>query len=106
MNARLRSDDGSATVTAAGIISAVMALALTVAVLGAGVADSHRARVVADLSAVAAASALYRGEDGCAWAALTASHGGADVRSCDFDAGDVVVEVQVRRARAVARAGP
>lgn len=106
MRATLLHDDGSATVTTAGIVSAVTSLALVVVVLAAGVADSHRARVAADLSAVAGANALYRGFDACAWAAQTASHGGAEVNRCEFDAGDVVVEVQLRRARAVARAGP
>ena len=59
MRATLLHDDGSATVTTAGIVSAVASLALVVVVLAAGVADSHRARVAADLSAVAGANALY-----------------------------------------------
>lgn len=105
--ARLLDDDhGSATVTTAGIAAAVVALALAVALTGVRTADSHRARVAADLSAVAAASALYRGANACEWGHATAERNGAEVTSCEFVAGDVVVAVRLRDAEATARAGP
>lgn len=105
--ARLLDDDhGSATVTTAGIAAAVVSLALAVALTGVRTADSHRARVAADLSAVAAASALYRGADACRWGSTTAERNGAEVTSCEFVAGDVVVAVRLRDAEATARAGP
>lgn len=105
--ARVLDDDhGSATVTTAGITAAVVSLALAVVLIGARTADSHRARVAADLSAVAAASALYRGHDACEWGRTTAEHNGAEVTSCKFVAGDVVVAVRLREAEATARAGP
>lgn len=103
---RLLDDEGSATVTATGIITAVCSLALAVAVLGAQVADAHRVRVAADLAAVAGASALYRGADSCGWAEKTAVFNNAELTSCELDSGDVVVEAKVRRATAAARAGP
>ncbi len=103
---RLLNDDGSATITATGIIASVVSLAVVVAALGAQVADSHRACVAADLAAVAGADALYRGHDGCAWAEKTAVFNHAELTSCELDTGDVIVEVQVRKSSAKARAGP
>lgn len=103
---RLLNDDGSATITATGIITSVVSLAVVVAALGAQVADSHSARVAADLAAVAGADALYRGHDGCAWAEKTAVFNHAELTSCGLDTGDVIVEVQVRKSSAKARAGP
>lgn len=103
---RMLNDDGSATITATGIITAVVSLALAVVALGMQVADTHRVRVAADLSAVAGASALYRGADACAAAGRTADLNGAHLASCQFDAGDIVVSATRRRAEAAARAGP
>lgn len=102
----LLDDEGAATVTAAGIITMLVSLALAVAAIGAHVADSHRCRVAADLAAVAGADALYRGRDACAWAQRTAAENSAAVESCDLDKGDVVVELRLRRASATSRAGP
>lgn len=99
-------EDGSASITAAGIVTALVSLALAVAVIGAQVADSHRCRVAADLSAVAGAEALYRGRDACGFAQRTASANGASAQSCTLDNGDIVVELRLRRASATARAGP
>lgn len=103
---RLLSDEGSATITATGIITSVVSLALAVVALGVHVADTHRARVAADLAAVAGATAMYRGGDACATADRTAELNGARVVSCEVTAGDVVVAATRRRAEAAARAGP
>ena len=103
---RLLSSDGSATVTATGIITSVVSLALAVVAFGVHVSDTHRARVAADLAAVAGATAMYRGADACANADRTAQLNGARVVSCEVTAGDVVVAVARRRAEAAARAGP
>ena len=102
----LRDDEGSATVTTAGIITAVVSLALAVVALGVQVADTHRVRVAADLAAVAGASALYRGADACGAARHTAELNGARLGSCEFTAGDIVVAATRRGAEATARAGP
>lgn len=102
----LRGEQGYATVTSAGIIAAVVSLMLVVAGLAAHVADSHRARNAADLAAVAAATALYSGSDPCRAARDTAKSNGAEVANCAEDSSDVVVEVNLGRARATARAGP
>ena len=103
---QLRDDEGSATVTASGIITAVVSLALAVVALGVHTSDTHRARVAADLAAVAGATAMYRGGDACATADRTAQLNGARVVSCEVTAGDVVVAATRRRAEAAARAGP
>ena len=103
---RLLNDEGSATITATGIITAVVSLALAVVALGVQVADTHRVRVAADLAAVSGANALYRGADACAAAGITAELNGARLSSCEFVAGDVVVAATRRGAEAAARAGP
>lgn len=106
MLGQLRSDEGSASVTTAGIIAAVTALALAIAAVVAGVANTHRARVAADLSAVAAATALYQGIDACSAANDTAQANGGSVETCEVDEPDVQVSVRVGRAVQTARAGP
>lgn len=103
---RLLSDEGSATITATGIITSVVSLALAVVALGVHTSDTHRARVAADLAAVAGATAMYQGADACATARRTAQLNGARVASCEVVAGDVVVAATRRRAEAAARAGP
>lgn len=106
MLGQLRSEEGSASVTTAGIIAAVTALALAIAAVVAGVANTHRARVAADLSAVAAATALYQGVDACSAANDTAQANGGSVETCEVDEPDVQVSVRVGRAVQAARAGP
>lgn len=102
----LLDDAGSATVTATGIITAVVSLALVVATLSTHVVHSHRARVAADLAAVAGAQALYSGADACEWAGTTASLHSAQLQSCELVDGDIVVELRLGTSRAAARAGP
>lgn len=106
MLGQLRSEEGSASVTTAGIIAVVTALALAIAAVVAGVANTHRARVAADLAAVAAATALYQGVDACSAANDTAQANGGSVDTCEVDGPDVQVSVRVGRAVQAARAGP
>ncbi|MDY5784955.1 Rv3654c family TadE-like protein [Corynebacterium sp.] len=103
---RLRDDDGYATVVSAGIIAAVVSLLLVVAALGTKVVDSHRARVAADLAAVAGAFALYAGSDPCRAAEETAQANGGAVQECSERAPDVTVTVRFGRGESTARAGP
>ncbi|CAM3247184.1 flp pilus-assembly TadE/G-like family protein [Corynebacterium godavarianum] len=103
---RLRSEEGSATVTSAGIITAVIALALAVAAVGARVVDHHRAQVAADLAAVSGATALYTGAPACEAAERTATLNSAAAELCEVDTGDVTVRARIGRAEATARAGP
>lgn len=102
----LLDEEGSASVVAAGIITAVVALAITVIAIGARAADQHRVRTAADLAAVAGATALYTGGNACTVAEETARMNAAAVRSCVIEGGDVTVEVRIAGAQATAKAGP
>lgn len=99
-------DRGYATVLSAGVIAAVLALALVVAAVVSRVADTHRAQVAADLAAVAGATALYTGGDACDAAGETAELNGAAVTDCRITGADVVVAATAGRGEAVAKAGP
>ena len=99
-------DRGYATVVSAGIITAVVALAVVVAGIVSHVVGSHQAQVAADLSAVAAATALYTGHEPCSAARTTALLNSAQVGQCAIAGVDVTVTVSVGRAKATARAGP
>lgn len=102
----LRDDRGYATVLSAGIIAAVVALALVVAAVVGRVADSHRAQVAADLAAVAGATALHTGGDACFVAAETAQLNRANIADCRITGNDVTVIATTGRGEAVAKAGP
>lgn len=107
MKHRLLIDDhGYATIVSATIVAAVVSLAVVVAGIVSTVVNSHRAQAAADLSAVAAATALYAGNDPCGTARITAEHNQARVLSCQVIDVDTVVTAKVGRAEATARAGP
>ncbi|MGI0542151.1 flp pilus-assembly TadE/G-like family protein [Corynebacterium aquatimens] len=108
----LRNDRGYATILAAGIISAVVSVALVVVAAASHTVNSHRAQVAAELAAVSTATAVFAlsglpgsGEP-CSVGRRTAEHNRADVTSCVLDGADATVAVKVGRATAVARAGP
>lgn len=106
---QLGDDRGYATIASAGIIAAVVALALVVAAAVSRTADTHRAQVAADLAAVAGATALHTGDgsgDACAVARETAQLNGADLADCAITGADVTVAAEIGRAEAVAKAGP
>lgn len=103
---RCGSDRGYATIASAGIIAAVVALALVVAALVGRVADTHRAQVAADLAAVAGATAVYAGFDACSTARQTAELNGAELGQCAITGVDVVVSATVGKSEAVSKAGP
>jgi secretion/DNA translocation related TadE-like protein len=89
----------------------MMAVLLAVTVggvyLGSAVVARHRAQAAADLAALAAAARLPAGaESACGEASVIADAMEADVTDCVVDELDLVITVQVGRARAAARAGP
>ncbi|CAM3214279.1 flp pilus-assembly TadE/G-like family protein [Prescottella defluvii] len=113
----LREDEsGGATVFACFALTALVVVTAGLVHVGGAVAARHRAQAVADLAALAAASALSGGdESSCIAATSIADRMGATVARCAVSGWDVVVEAQVRvgsvsfvagPARAVARAGP
>ena len=106
---------GSAAVLGTVLVAVLMMVAVLVAAVGGAVADSRRAASAADLAALAGASALQAGKDGCAAARSNARRNGARVSFCRVDGQDVTVHTERstqrvlgRRftVRAVARAGP
>lgn len=99
-------DRGYATVVSLGIIVALVSLAGVAAAAAGMVVATHRARVAADLAAVAGAWAHVHGGDGCDRARRTAELNGADLANCHTTGGDVTVEATLRGRAASARAGP
>ena len=102
----LRDDDGSATITTAGLIIALILVVLALTHGIRGTIASHHAKVVADLSAVAGAYAAYTGADPCDTAATVARRNAAILDHCTTSGDDVTVTVFDAPAHAVATAGP
>ncbi len=89
------------------MVAVVLAVTVGIGYLGAAVVARHRAQSVADLAALAAATHLVDGQAAaCAQAAAVADAMSSRIAECSVDDLDVVITVEVGRARAVARAGP
>jgi secretion/DNA translocation related TadE-like protein len=112
-----RADDGVATVWAAAGVAVIMTALLVALHLGAAVVARHQAESAADLAALAAAGATFRGDHAaCARAEDVASAMHATVRSCSVSGWEVLLEVRVAvpltllgaapEATGRARAGP
>lgn len=109
-------DRGAAAITGAFVIAAIVIVAALVLHMSAAVAARHRARAVADLAAISAATALDRGEGAaCEVSDRVADRMAARVEHCQAIGWDVRVAVSVpvslgplghRVARAEAQAGP
>lgn len=85
----IKSERGSGTVSAIGVIAALLVLGIACAGLAGLIAANHRAATAADLAALAAADAargLTTGEP-CALAQIVAEHNGADLVACAQPAG-------------------
>lgn len=109
-------DRGAATMLVAGAIAAVTTLMLVVLWLGVAVVTRHRAESAADLAALAAAGAATSGERAaCDKARWVTDRMAVELRSCQLDGWDALVEVVAvppgalsgfGSAAARARAGP
>lgn len=106
-------EHGSGTILVLVAMGALLAVTAAGLMVAQAVIATHRARVAADLSALAAASALRDGSPSpCARGATVAAHNGASLRSCRLEGPvvEIVVAVAVRwwpeAATARARAGP
>jgi len=106
---------GSAAVLATVLVAVLVVVALFVTAVGGAVVDRRRVAAAADLAALAGASALQSGNDGCAAARSTARRNGARATSCAVEGEDVTVLTERRTqpvfgrrftVRATARAGP
>lgn len=108
---RLDNRAGVMTVWAALCSVALILTFMGVAAVASAVHTRHRAQNAADLTALAAATALRDGADPCALARRIAELNAADLRACTpSDGGDVVVTTETRgfgfHVSASARAGP
>ncbi|GAA1953646.1 hypothetical protein GCM10009798_11010 [Nocardioides panacihumi] len=108
-------DRGSAVPFAVACLGLVLLLGAALGVVGAMVVDHRRAQAAADLAALAGASALGDGGDGCGAAARIAAGNGASLADCVAEGADLRVTVVVRGPgwlgahgdlTAQARAGP
>ncbi|WP_404380538.1 flp pilus-assembly TadE/G-like family protein [Knoellia locipacati] len=109
---------GSGTVLVTAVAGTLLIVSVAVVQIGAAASAAHRARAAADLSALAAASALQQGlADPCGRAEELASRNAARLQSCRLtDGASVQVRVLTdvsagwpgvaRTATASARAGP
>lgn len=108
-------DRGSATIWGVGWMAVCASLAAVVTCAALGTAQQHAVDGAADLAAIAAATAIQRGQDGCTAAAMSATNNGVVLAGCTV-AGELVEVRTSSRARlpfglnltmsGLARAGP
>lgn len=116
LRARMRDEQGLATVFACSALVALIGVTLMIAQVGAIVVARHRAQAAADLAALTAAGALVDGvEAACGEAGRVARRMGTRIRVCEAAQWDATVAVErnvpiglygARTVRASARAGP
>ena len=106
MTRHRHNDAGYATVTSAGIITALLGLCAVVGLAAAGLIATQQAALAADLAAVAGAWAHHHGEDACAAAAQVAVLNGASLSACQVTGADITVTTEVRGREVSAKAGP
>lgn len=116
MRRRSRSSQrGSVTVLALPLLGALTVAALLLALVAGAVSARRRAAAAADLAALAGASAVQRGEDGCSAASSIAARNGAPLDTCVVEGAHVLVTARAETASllgrgltvsARARAGP
>jgi secretion/DNA translocation related TadE-like protein len=106
---------GSATVIGVALVAMLCAVALIGAALAGLLVGQRRAAAAADLAALAGASALQEGQEGCPEAASVAAKNGATLTECHLAGANLTVEVTKTVSsvfgrnvslRSSARAGP
>jgi secretion/DNA translocation related TadE-like protein len=111
----VRGERGAASLFAVACLAMLLVVGAALDVVAAMVHAHRVAQSAADLVALAAASAVADGADGCAAAARIATANGASLAACRVDDRDVAVTVTVDGPRwlgqsgdlaAQARAGP
>lgn len=99
-----RDEQGSATLLVVAVAGVLFFVLGGLAVVGGMVRAERQAQSAADLAALAGASALGEGIDGCAAAGRIAAANDASVTTCAVLGREVTVRVRVRGPRAVGRA--
>lgn len=111
----VRDERGSATVPALAFLGVLLLLGAALGAVAALVVAHRSAQSAADLAALAAATVLAEGGDGCAAADRVAGANGAEITRCDVDGFEATVGLRVDGPRwrvlatdpeAEARAGP
>lgn len=109
----LREERGSGTVMALGLILLGLALTLGLAQVGVAAVGSTAAHQASDLAAIAGATAVLTGGDGCVTAGEYATKNGSHLESCSVSGWMVTVRVAkplkiglVAEAQSTSRAGP
>lgn len=106
---------GAATLLAVACLGVLVLVGAALGVVAAMVHAHREAQSAADLAALAAASALAQGRDGCSAARHIAAANRARLDGCQIEGREVIVEVtvtgprwlrQTEDLRARARAGP
>lgn len=113
MRGRIGDESGSASVLAAFLVAALVAVAMGAVWIGSAVVARHRAQAAADLAALVAAQRIPEGPAvTCLSAGELAEAMGAALTQCTIERLDVVVTVEVSsaapiggRSLASARAG-
>jgi secretion/DNA translocation related TadE-like protein len=109
-----KDERGSGAVLGSAVIVVIVAATVMVAVLCGVLVQQRRLESAADLAALAGATAVQHGDDGCAAARVAARRNGARLASCLSD-GDTVTVTAAQTTllfgwpvhqRARARAGP
>lgn len=101
--ARRTDERGVATVYAVGLVAVLVVASVLLTLVASLFVGRREAEKAADLAALAGAQAHQAGADGCAAARERAEQNGAAVTSCALDGADVLVEVEVRGRRLLAR---
>ncbi|BAU94695.1 hypothetical protein N24_0433 [Corynebacterium suranareeae] len=102
-------DDGYITVASAGCAAIMISLLIVLAWQAGNLVAREQAQVAADVSAVAGAYVLARGElaaAACSVAQETALANDAEVENCTIEGEDLTLTINVRGQQAQAKAGP
>lgn len=102
---RGREEAGGASLFAVSMVAVLLLLGAALGVVAAMVTAHRTAQAAADLAALAGATSLQQGRDGCAQAAVVASANGASLTGCRTDGRDVWVDVRVTGPRWLGQVG-
>lgn len=99
----MRDERGSASMLVVVHLTVLVLLGCALAAVAGLVVDQRRAQSAADLAALAGATSLARGADGCAAAGSSAAANDARLTGCTVSGRDVRVEVSVPGPRWLGR---
>ncbi|QDZ43308.1 flp pilus-assembly TadE/G-like family protein [Corynebacterium sp. sy039] len=98
--------DGNVTIVAIAMIFVCVSIFIVCITMSTRVIHRHQAKVIADVSAVAGAYALYAGNSACDRAEEVAHDNDALLVSCVCSGEDVEIGIEIEKVQASSRAGP